>query len=301
MKSISVNLRKAEKLSEKELFEMFRSATPHQKNQICDILMLRLRPPKFIFLLTGRIPDKLLDLHNYILGNADYMAVVDPVTGLSNGERLTLTGQQVLDLTAQKTGWFTGDPANPGVWDDHTNPVKKGKNTRNKVVAYIDQFNEFYHALLNIMAASGKLTPTDRLITRIAEVPSSHHPDLSPIERKPYPMLVANGAGNFKVKCNTEENAVKPGLPDNSDMVEIRYAVVAKGLIDSETSGKLKDIAPINANECAYREFHTSAKFDMKVGVLYSGYMLYGWARFINSKHQGLESPWSEIIEIRVP
>ncbi|HLG35038.1 MAG TPA: hypothetical protein VI757_09175, partial [Bacteroidia bacterium] len=82
----------------------------------------------------SRVPRTLAKFDLYIKRVNKFITTVNPATLQTHGERLGLTPQEITragDFLAQ---WFTGNPASRGIYEIHTNPNTKTKNSRNTVV-----------------------------------------------------------------------------------------------------------------------------------------------------------------------
>src|ERR1035437_8535257 len=100
----------------------------------------------------SRIPEDL-DLLTIFIESADNRLKADepPPATTKRGETLGMTLLEVGELTTRRNQWHTGDPANPGLWDLHSNEATKTKLTRTNVVNFVKEFRTFFMPLLDIM------------------------------------------------------------------------------------------------------------------------------------------------------
>ena len=94
----------------------------------------------------SRIPKKLSSFDVYLRNVVTLLTAI--VSGIiTKGEHLGMKPAEVTSLTDFLTRWFTGDPANPGLWELHSNPETKGKKTRLNVIKFIKEFILFFQPL----------------------------------------------------------------------------------------------------------------------------------------------------------
>lgn len=261
--------------------------------------------PGVIYLLTGRIPDPFLKFHTYLKGNMKYMQAVDPVTGTTNGARLGISPADINLMPAMELEWDNPDPNNPGIFQLHGDPNTKNKVTRTKYEVFVKKFNDWYHPVLDIVAASPAITDLDRLVTNVSEVPATHHVSTTPIPETPTIEAKGAGIGKVEIKARITSSSGRAALPENCDELEIRCAPVGKAasLSGPETTPILKETAPANPDQCTKTEFGSKSIHVINIGGLYSGFELHGWVRYSYSKHRdlGIQGNWSEKFIIRIP
>ncbi len=231
----------------------------------------------------ARVPKKLSEFDTYIKSSVGYLQITVGTT--TNGARLGLSTTEMTSAAGYVTSWYTGDPANPGAYEKHTNPLTKSKATRLAVENIMLNFTVFFNPLLVRMSGSANITSDARLILHIAEPNPGHRTPQSQIKDAIFALLSAKGGGNINVACRTDHDAKLPSLPKDADGVEIGWSIGAE---------------PPTAEASQYFRQFSKAKFTIAAGLANSGKKIYVHVRWINTKHPEIAGDWSTVFSIMI-
>ena len=231
----------------------------------------------------GRIPTTLAAFNEYFSNVTNYLQTTSGAT--TNGGRLGLTVGEVTAIVAMFALWYTGNPAAPGAWEKHNNPLTKGKATRLAVDTIMLNFNVLFQPFLVRMSGSANITTDDRLVLNIAP-PSHHHRiPVTPISDGMFVGLLAPGGGNIEVVCRTTSDASRPSLPKDCDGVELAWSIATQ---------------PPTADDAQNKRVFSKSKFAINVGLANAGKTIYVFARWINTKHPEINGKWSAMYSIMI-
>ncbi len=232
----------------------------------------------------GRIPRTLPKFDKYLRAVVAYL-IAGGTT--NNGTRLGLTAAEITQAQGFLTQWFTGTPASPGIYELHSSPVSRTKETRAAVLQLMKSFFAFFQPLLVRMSGSPAITDSDRLILNIASRNSTKTNHQVAITDLVYFDLKSISGGSLKATCRTTRDSKRGARPKEATAVEISY--------------KLGDPAPATAEDPSTKQLiSTHSSFVMKLGVASAGQHLHAFARWINAKHPELNGPWSTLVAVYI-
>jgi hypothetical protein len=232
----------------------------------------------------SRIPRILSKFNQYINTVAAFLGAGTPT---ANGVRLGLSAAQITQAQTYQSQWHSTNPATPGVYDLHTNPNTRTKATTKSVQLLVKDFKIFFNPLLQQMASSPAITPSDRLILNIAAPnPSKTKPQV-PIANTVYFEAKPLGGGSLRVTCRVATDTKRASKPPGADVVQLSY--------------KIGDPAPSSAMDASTtKENSTHASFILQLGSGSAGQKLYVYARWMDTKHPNLAGPWSPVTMLYV-
>lgn len=245
-----------------------------------------------------QVPEGFLEFHSYAVTVNDHLHTPDPDPDQPRGKTLGLTDAELASIKAETDLWTTGDPANPGVYERHSDPSTKNSVTSKDVRDFIKNYRKIMRPLLGKMSFSLVITNTDRAVLNIAPPVTSHTKPSTPISEYCYAELKPMGGGKVKVRCMAEADASRASKPKNSDGVEYAFrldlpvieTVVKAG---NETASKLKATVLENPDDNTTKGFSSKALFQMEHGADKASYTFHIFARWINTKHPELNGPWT--------
>jgi hypothetical protein len=247
---------------------------------------------------SGRIPAAQAAFIVYLVNVNIYLQTKATGDPDPRGTMLGMTTDELTLLDNFVKKFMSGDPANPGFWDLHSNADTKNKVTRANMLNGMKEFRTFFQPLLNRMSGSAVINSTDRLKLNIAEPVTSHSVTKTPIKEQCYTMVSAVGGGTAQVTCKWESDATRSSIPETADAVEIRYRLDAPVLEEaeegsSEPPGKIIRETLSSPDDGTTKEIWTKSKFRLKFGADKAGFTLHVYARYIHTKRPGLEGDWT--------
>ena len=230
-----------------------------------------------------RVPKTLSEFDQYLRRVVGFLLQGNP----SNGIRLLLTAAEIAQAQGFLTLWYTGNPANPGAYELHSNPNTKTKNTRKAVIKIISDFSIFFSPLLVRMSGCAAISPSDRLMLNIAApnpTRTRHRQGISDIVQFSIKPI---GGGDVQFSGRTSQDSKRASKAEGADSVQICY--------------KISDPAPVNTDDPTARtESVTHASFTLHLGTVSIGKKLYIYARWYNTKHPELAGPWSQLAQAMI-
>jgi hypothetical protein len=219
------------------------------------------------------------------------------VTGvITMGENLGMTAAEILKFTGLYTGWRSGDPLLPGIYEKYLTPEKQSKYTGAEVKKFISDFSVWFSPILVRMSGSPNITPQYRIVLHIAEPVTSHTHPTENISEGCYYKVVQLGGGVLKFSFSPSESGGRGHKPKNSDAIEFAGRMdepfVPADTAPNELIGKVRK-AIANPDDGTTKEISTKATYVKKLGAENAGKILQFYARFINTKHRDLDGPWT--------
>jgi hypothetical protein len=245
-----------------------------------------------------RIPEDQLGFNTYVIGFKEHVNRLEPDGTTRRGITLGMTPGEITktdDLTKQ---WVSGDPSNPGIWDKHSKPATKTSVTTEQVKEFKKTYNEFLRPILVRISGSPNITAEDRQQLHIAAPVTSHTTPTTPIKEKCIMFVQAAGGGSAEFTFRLETDSTRASLPDTADAVEIRTRLDAPVLEEvdeksNELASKIKRETLSSPDDGTTKEYRSKAIFKISYGADKAGFTLHVYARFINTKHPGLEGDWT--------
>jgi hypothetical protein len=217
------------------------------------------------------------------------------------GITLGLLSPDLAELKNRRFLWANDDPTHPGLYDLFQNENTRTSTISKKTSSFIKEFKVFFQPLLNIMAASRKITADDRAALNIADPVTSHSVPTEPIAEKCFIKITMIGGGKVKFRCQTttdSSRASKPALADAAELaIRIDLPYVAADSSSGDLAGKVRSLL-VNADDKTTKSIHTKATFTMDLGEGNTGNVLQIYARWINTKHPNLNGPWTGPIAV---
>ncbi|HLG35448.1 MAG TPA: hypothetical protein VI757_11260 [Bacteroidia bacterium] len=205
---------------------------------------------------------------------------VDAGAPIKNGTRLGLSALEITDAVAFHDTWYTGNPAARGIYELHSNPNTKNKNTRNSVVTLMKDFNAFFSPLLTRMGTSGAITEDDRLNLNLPAA------DRTPTARgvindEPLAGIKSLASARIKFRIRLDEDATRASMHPLADAIEVRY--------------QIGGTQPANANVCPGTVISKKAMFTFDAGVDNDGKKFYSFVRYVNQSNPENNGPWRSV------
>jgi hypothetical protein len=227
------------------------------------------------------IPDTLAGFDSYIRGSVIYLLVLEGGAGTERYKRLGMTDPEMDTATDWRDQWWTGDPANPGAYELHSNDNTKNKTTRGEVEDIMEGFSPFFSNLLRRMSTL-EYTVADKNQLNIPErdaVPTER----AAMDKAPSVDMRVMEGGNIKVRVQTETDATRPSMHPDADAIEVRY--------------KIGEPEPAIAKDCAEISTSTKAMFTLSLGDGQAGKTIYAFVRYINISEPAKSSPYTTVIK----
>jgi hypothetical protein len=220
------------------------------------------------------------------------------------GVTLGLVVPDLDKLSDYRKEWSNDDPASPGLYDKLQNSAIRETSTPTEVREFMKEFRTFFQPLLNIMAASRKITAADRGALNIAPPVTTHVTPTTPIEQKCITSVTMLGGGKAKFVCRPTIDIARASRAEGSDGLIIAYRAVApiveteapaKEATGNELASKIRVKRPDFAgpDDGTIKITQTKATFIIDFGAEKAGYVLQFYTCWINSKHTNLNGPWT--------
>ncbi|MBI3502838.1 MAG: hypothetical protein HY063_13690 [Bacteroidetes bacterium] len=269
-----------------------------------------------------RVPRKLNLFDNYIVSVVAFLFSTNAATGNLWWVDLLLTNAEAGQLQTYNGKWRTGNPANPGVYEIHTNPDTKGKKSRKNVINLRDAFTTFIGTLLTRMSASPAITSEARLVLHIAEPNPKKEKVKDGIKEQVFYKEKDLGGGDHEFLCATEHDSKLPSVADTADGIVVSYSIVdvagekaaAKAIEDanakmvsnaSKTNTPPVVIEPVEMTpapsepeECDKQKVFSGHKFLLHLGMNNKGKILYMFLQWNDSKNPNRIGPANNLITI---
>lgn len=226
--------------------------------------------------MASRIPSDITGFGQYIRVTDTNNLIVDTVTGMTNGQRLGLSAQNMLDWTAKRTAWQSLHQA-------YINPLTCTSIVKQDVQNFIADFKAFASPLLNIMVANPNAITADEAIYHfVIHRKSPTHPT-TPITESCFDSITSQSGGDLHHSCKTVHDGSRASLADGADSVQLMWKAGAP--------------APTNpADATLTKEVFTKSFFTQHCGAANVGKTYYGYSRWYITTHPELAGPWSQMI-----
>jgi hypothetical protein len=245
----------------------------------------------------SRIPLSLVKFIIYLNSVNAYLNTVAPGDSQKRGLVLGMSQEDLDKLEDFVKLFMSGDPAHPGLWDLHSNADTKNRKTRQDMLSGISEFVKFFRPILNKIAISPLIVNGDRLKLNIAAPVTSHTVPTDPIAENCFVTLSTQIGCIIKYRCRKTADASRASKPANADGVEIAYRsdipeleAAEKG---NELSSKVKRNILKSSTDGTTKAIFTRASFRMQLPEEQVGNYFQFFARWINTKHRGLDGPWT--------
>ncbi|MCX6706132.1 MAG: hypothetical protein NTV24_03470 [Candidatus Woesebacteria bacterium] len=231
----------------------------------------------------------------------NWLNTIPPGQTKSNGERLGMTTAELVAILIFLGRWFTGDPANRGAYELHTNPATKTKDTAADVQKIKKEYKVFFQPILVRMSGSPNITSADRIQLNIAEPVEHRTRKTKVITTLTSVTSVPVGPGEEKLICTPIESDTE-GISGEADSIQVALVIVDANYVDgSELSTKVQKTAPEHVGQVPYREIHTKSENIIQFDHKYRGHKVYVYARQYDVRHPELAGPWSEVHTFFIP
>ncbi|MCW5908895.1 MAG: hypothetical protein KIS94_13610 [Chitinophagales bacterium] len=229
-----------------------------------------------------RIPAKDSDFNSY-LGTT----VTALNTGTPNGaERLGLT-------TAEHNEWidyFNQWSANYALY---VNPDTRTKTITDQKNSIKEAFGNFARPLLNRIAASPNLTPSDRNTFNLPERDTTPTPR-GPIYEAPIANFKSLGGGKMEVRVQRDTDATRASLHPLADGVELRYTILKENTGNNPPDPEREGDGMPTPEKCTHSQLSSTALIHLTFTTDLLGKRIIGFARWINLTNPANNSGWSE-------
>lgn len=246
---------------------------------------------------TSRIPLTLVKFIIYLNSVNAYLNTVALGDAQKRGLILGMSDEELTTLENFVKLFISGDPAHPGLWDLHSNGDTKNIKTRQDMLSGISEFVKFFRPILNKIAISTLISNGDRLKLNIAAPVTSHTIPTDPIAENCFVALSTQIGCIIKFRCRKTSDASRASKPVNADGVEIAYRIDLPELEaaddGNELSSKIKRNILKSSTDGTTKAIYTRASFRMQLPEDQSGNYFQFFARWINTKHRGLDGPWT--------
>jgi hypothetical protein len=245
----------------------------------------------------GRIPKTLAKFITYIVNLGVYLHLIPQGGTDPRGITLGMTTAELAAYKAFVKLFVSGDPANPGFWDLHSNPDKKNKLTRLNMLQAMKEFGIFFRPLLNRINVSPNITNEDRTIMNIA-IPKTGKREKRtlPISDLCHVKIVPGINGDIRLSFSTTPDS-RASKAEGADAIEIASRIDAPA--DPATKIKYK---PLNsANDGTSSSIHTKANFILKLGSENSGNYYQFYCRWTNTKNPVIAGSWTGPLVVLIP
>jgi hypothetical protein len=245
--------------------------------------------------MSKRIPSEKEKFDSYFSELGIFLVQI--VTGIITlGEYLGMTSAEMLKFNSFATGWRSGDPLLPGIYEKYLDLEKQSKYTAAAVKKFISDFSVWFSPILVRISGSPNITPEYRTVLHIAEPVRSLKYPTENIKEGCYYKLVQLGGGMLKFSFSPSESSGRGHKPKNSNAIEFAGRI-DEPFVPSDTSANLavsKVKHPIvHPDDGTTKEISTKATITKKYGPENAGNVLQFFARFINTKHRNLDGPWT--------
>jgi hypothetical protein len=255
---------------------------------------------------SGRIPKKLAAFITYVIIVNDYLHTIAPGGTDPRGILLGMTTAELLALKNSFEKLMSGDPANPGIWDLHSNPNTKNKITRTNMVNAMKEFGVFFRPILNRINVSLVITAADRETLNIAPPVIGRKQQKVKIADVCHVKITPLIGGDIKLRFSSTTDASRASKAAGSNAVELAQRV-DKPLDKStdgganETIGKVKYNALANSEDGTYKTIHTKALFIVQLGTDNTGNYYQFFARWIHTSNPGIAGSWTGPFVVLIP
>jgi hypothetical protein len=245
----------------------------------------------------GRIPRKLAAFITYVIVVNDYLHLTKPGDTDERGIVLGMTTNELAWLKTFVKLLMSGDPANPGIWDLHSNKDTKTHATAAKMVDAQKEFGIIFRPLLNRMNVSSSITVDDRIAMCISDPVTKHTRPTEKLTGSCYPSTQLLGGGSIKFACRPSKDSGRASKLPGSDALIIAYRIDPQpnqpAAASNELASKVKRQQIDNPDEGTTKLTFTKAKFTLELGVTHAGCTLWYYCRWIKSKYPDLSGPWT--------
>ncbi len=234
-----------------------------------------------------RIPPTQSAFNTYIQAAIAFLTLI-PAGGVANGLRLGLTAQNLTDLGDMLLLWWTNPPAAPGIYQRHTDPGSKTKNTTDEVKLFMKNYRTLFNPMLRTMAGSTAITVSDRNKLNIAQPGTlpTHH--TIPISEGVTARIISIGGGSLQFTCRPDGLSKRGKKAQYADTIQLDYT-----LSDSATLFEIPT--------CEFPKLiSTKSSFTLPLGPNKSGKYIFIKMRWANSKNPAINGPWGAMIVMLV-
>lgn len=245
--------------------------------------------------MSKRIPSGKENFDSYITELAIFLFKI--VTGIiTMGEYLGLTSAEMHKFNSFVSGWRSGDPMLPGIYEKYLTPEKQSKYTRAEVKKFISDFSAWFSPILVRISGSPNITPEYRMVLHIAEPVKKLKYPTENIKEGCFYKVVQLGGGMLKISFSPSESGGRGHKPKNSNAVEFAGRIDEPFVpVDTENNTAVSKVRHpiVHPDDGTTKEIWTKASNTKNFGSANAGKVLQFFARFINTKHRGLDGPWT--------
>ncbi len=245
-----------------------------------------------------RIDPAAIQVDLYLRNSNFRLQFEDLVTHIKRGITLGMLDTELTKLGEYRILWSNDDPDNPGVYDRHINPATSTPVTTVEVQDFIKEFRTFMQPILNRISGSPKITAADRQVLHIAAPVTTHTIDLTQIPEFCFANPKALGAGDVSFKCKVDTSSSRAHKPEGADAIELAMRMDPPILQKAPDGGDDSETVVVkptmqSPNDATIREIITKCSFKKSYGVEKEGWVLNGFARWINTKHPEKNGKWT--------
>jgi hypothetical protein len=218
----------------------------------------------------SRVPEKISEFNNYINLTDKFLQEGSPVT---NWQRLGLTLQEANDWKSKREFW------RDTLYKAYSSSASNTSLVKKSVKNFMKTFRAFASPLINTIAISREATPMDANTFRFVLRRSKRTFRRVAISDELMFKVMHSRGGVLTIKCRMPSAEGRARKPDGADSVQIAY--------------RISDAKPVDANDGTLKEIFTKTIFQIDAQIGNQGKKIFILARWYNTKHPQLASPWT--------
>jgi len=245
-----------------------------------------------------QIDPSVEETNTYIRGAHTLFQTEEGTPPIKRGITLGLTPDEMIKHADFRAKWSSDNPATPGIYDKHTNPGTSTSVTTEDIAIFIESYRAFMRPILLRIAGYTLITSNDRQILHIAAPVTSHSVDHTQIKEFCYANPVASGGGDVDFTCKIDTSASRAHKPEGADAIALAMRLDPPTLAkapDGGDDGPVVVVKPTmqSPEEATINDLDTKCNFTRSYGVAKEGWILNGFARWINTKHPEKNGKWT--------
>ncbi len=218
----------------------------------------------------SRVPDTIGQFNLYINSTDKFLQEGSPV---ANWQRLGLTLQEANDWTAKRVFW------RDTLYKAYTSSATSTSLAKKSVNNFMKTFRAFASPIINAIAVNRDATSEDAAIFRFVLKRSKRTFRRVAISDELMLKALHVRGGVFTIKCRIPTAEGRARKADGADAIQVAY--------------RISDTKPIGADDGTIKEIFTKTIFQIDAGIGNQGKKIFIMARWYNTKHPQLASPWT--------